>query len=431
MSDTPEFQAAGALIRKRRKEAGYKTQKAFIAELKARAPEVSCSESYISLIEKGVKTPGVHLLDVMAEVLNLSASEKGELLLTYKRVPSDFEFAVRDNLRASTRSTRLDELRERYSETPQRQSFNTLLKALILANESDEALELLKQAPTFENEVLELQERTAKIAALSGNESFARQAFELALANCKTPREKADILLHLGILHFQAGMKNQADILLAMDSFVQAHHFLKQSLNEVSDDLFAVDEMARCSYHLGDALLQLLRQPKIPRPQATQHRALATAFSEWFQGRLSREQLQARAQRFFEASRAAYSQVLSASSHSALPEKSMQEAVFFHAYVHGKLKLFPLARVLVQSNVVLSRNWLTLFMWAALTVMEYEISAHEPLLDEALEALSQALELDPDAVLETIRAERERELASLWAERRTELEDLIQKHENT
>jgi len=84
MSDVIEFKEAGAFLRQQRKKKGYKTQKGFIAALKAIDPTISCSESYISLIEKGVKTPGVRLLDLMAKVLKLSASEKGELLLIYK-----------------------------------------------------------------------------------------------------------------------------------------------------------------------------------------------------------------------------------------------------------------------------------------------------------------------------------------------------------
>src|SRR5690606_12174205 len=156
MSDTPEFKQAGATIRRKRKESGYKTQKAFIAALKALDPDISCSESYISLIEKGVKTPGVHLLDVMAEVMALSAAEKGELLLTYKRVPSDFEFAVRDNLKAAAEPSRLDRIRSHYEANPSRDSFNHYLKSLILEEQDQTAIALLKQAPTYENELLEL-----------------------------------------------------------------------------------------------------------------------------------------------------------------------------------------------------------------------------------------------------------------------------------
>src|SRR5207253_3891652 len=100
-----EYTEAGKIIKKKRKSVGFATQKSFIQALLDADPEINCSESYISLIESGAKSPSVHLLDVMSAVLNLSHSEKGELLLIYKRVPNDLEFAVRNNLKATLQLT--------------------------------------------------------------------------------------------------------------------------------------------------------------------------------------------------------------------------------------------------------------------------------------------------------------------------------------
>jgi len=430
MSNLPEFKQAGLFLRQARKAQGFKTQKALITALKARDPQISCSESYISLIEKGVKTPGVHLLDVMAEVLQLSAPEKGELLLTYKRVPSDFEFAVRDNLKAAAQLSRLDSSRERYAQSPTREHFDQLLQALVLEGQSTEALKLLKQSPTFENEILELQERTAKIASLSGNYDFARHAFELALDNCRHDTERAANLMHIGILYFQQGLQVQnQDLLRALDFYVQAMPYFEQSLQLNPEEFFNLDERTRCAYHLGDGLLQWLRMQPLAKPDSQQTPALSQALQDWFGRSPKAKAVEARAESFFQLALQGYQVVLAQAHHNPLPDKPMQEAVFFHAYVHGKLKLFSQARVLIHSNLLLEPNWLTWFMKAGLSLMEYEQVPAEHFLDEAEQALSRAMDFDLDAVKEQIQLEKERELRSLWTARPKQMEALLARHD--
>src|SRR5690606_18543747 len=101
------------------------------------------------LIESGAKSPSVHLLDVMSAVLNLSPQEKGELLLIYKRVPNDLEFAVRNNLKASLKVSNTDVLKLKYENDRNKLNFNNLVRALVLDGKSEEAIELLKTAPNF------------------------------------------------------------------------------------------------------------------------------------------------------------------------------------------------------------------------------------------------------------------------------------------
>lgn len=430
MTEQPEFREAGEFLRQKRKERGYKTQKAFIAALLQRDPDISCSESYISLIEKGVKTPGVHLLDIMAQVLELSAGEKGELLLTYKRVPSDFEFAVRDNLREAAQLSRLDQIRQKYADEPNREHFNQLLKALILEEATEEALELLKKSPTFENELLELQERTAKMASISGNYDFALQAFDLALGSCKTDAERAEIQVHIGILHFQRALKAQnKDLLAAMEDYVAAYSRFEASLKLRKDDFFTLDERTRCAYHLGDGLLQLIRSGQSSKPAAKQYPLLAKAFEQWTGKKAGIEKLEAQAEVFFRQALQGYEHILAHGHRSPLPDKPMREAVYFYAYTHGKLKLFEGARVLIHSNLILDRNWLTWFMKAGLSVMEYEHNGDEAHLEAALESIVKAQDYDADTVAYLVRLERERELKSLWQHRAQEVEALLNPHE--
>ncbi|MGV3525120.1 MAG: hypothetical protein ACO1RX_12890 [Candidatus Sericytochromatia bacterium] len=432
MSETPPFRDAGQFLRGKRKARGFKTQKALIAALRQIDPDISCSESYISLIEKGVKTPGVHLLDTLAEVLELSTGEKGELLLTYKRVPSDFEFAVRGNLKEAAQETRLDRIRQLYAQEPNREHFNQLLKALILEEETAEAMELLKKAPTFENEVLELQERTAKMASLSGNYDFALQAFELARNNCKNNDELSEILLHIGVIHFQRGLKVQdKDAAQGLEHYLQAHTQFAESLALRPDDAFTLDEHTRCAYHLGDCLLQLARHQRLAKPAAKTHPHLSAAWETWFGKKATLETLQSRSQSYFEIALAGYAALLSAADESLLPDKPMREAVYFHAYSHAKLKLFSTARVLIHSNLILDRNWLTWFMKAGLAVMEYEAEGHSTLLDSALDVLRRACDYDADAVRYLLRLERERELKTLWEARPEAMEALLKEDEDS
>lgn len=431
MTEQPEFREAGEFMRQKRKERGFKTQKAFIAALLQRDPDISCSESYISLIEKGVKTPGVHLLDIMAQVLDLSAGEKGELLLTYKRVPSDFEFAVRDNLREAAQLSRLDQIRQVYADEPNREHFNHLLKALILEEATDEALELLKKSPTFENELLELQERTAKMASISGNYEFAMQAFELALGNCRNDSERADIQVHIGILHFQRALKAQnKDILAAMEDYVAAYERFETSLKLRKEDFFTLDERTRCAYHLGDGLLQMLRSGQTAKPSAKQYPLLAKAYEVWTGKKPSPEKLEAQAEVFFKQALSGYGHILAHGHKSPLPDKPMREAVYFYAYTHGKLKLFETASVLIHSNLILDRNWLTWFMKACLAVMEFDHNGDATALDSSLQALEKARDYDADTVSYLVRLERDRELKSLWQHRAQEVEAMLTQNEN-
>lgn len=425
MSSAPEFAEAGQFLRRKRKENGLKTQKNLIQALKAIDPDVSCSETYISLIEKGVKSPGVHLLDMMAQVLRLSAAEKTELLLTYKRVPSDLEFAVRDNLKIAAQESRLDRLRLRYQSLPSRSHFDNLLQALVMEGETEEALGLLKQAPTFENEVLELQERTAKIALISGQDDFARHAFQLALENCKTDAERAHNLMHLGILAFQAGLRVQyKDLPAALEAYLEAFDWFEQSLALDPHNIFCIDEHTRCAYHLGDALLNLLRlQPRF-KPTSQQER-LKKIWLPGLKKSSDMDLMQAKMRRFFEVALHGYEQVLSQAHRHPLPDKPMQEAVFFYAYVHGKLKLFSQARVLIHSNLLLQPNWLTWFMKAGLCLMEYDAAPEAQLILDAEAALVKAMDFDPDAVKELIRLERNRELRTLWLLQPENMEALL------
>lgn len=429
MTDQIEFKEAGDFLRLKRKERGYKTQKSFIAALHQVDPDISCSESYISLIEKGVKTPGVHLLDIMAQVLELSPAEKGELLLTYKRVPSDFEFAVRDNLREAAQQTRLDRLRQQYQEAPGHEIFKQFLKALVLEGQTDEAMSLLKQAPTFENELFELQLRTACMATLSGNYEFAQQAFELSLGNTRNQKDRAEVLIDLGVLFFQRGLQAQnSDLYAAMNFYLKAMECYRESLSLSPEDDFVFDEQTRCAYHLGDGLLQLQRKGMPAKAELKKYPELAKALEQWCGKKVTPLQLAEQSQVFFRQALDGYEAILAKADRSPLPDKPLREAVYFYSYTHAKLKLFEQARVLIHSNLILDRNWLIWFMKACISLMEYENDKQSQHLDMALEALGKAMDYDADMIRYQVRVEWDRELYSLTRTRADDLEALLKQH---
>ena len=420
------YKEAGAFLKRKRKDMGYRTQKMYIKALKEINPDISCSEPYISLIEKGVKTPALKLFNIMAEVLELTPTEKGELLLDYKRVPRDFEFAVRDNLKEASRTTQMDRIREEYDANPSLDTFKHLLTALVLQKETKEALELLKKAPTFENEVQELQLRTAQIASLSGNYEFAVPAFNLALAEAKTPETRADIIRYLGIHYFQQGLHVQDDNPVhAMEFYLQALDAFTESLQSLPEDIFVIDEYARCAYNVGDVLQFLYKHKQLKKPAKKDYPHYAEAYGEWFNGRPTRSQVDARAHEFFEQSRAHYEQVIQSADRKPLPEKAMQEALFFHAYVYGKLERFEEARLFIHSNMLLKPNWLTLFMKSGLSIMEYESKGDDAYLEQALDYLKEAAEENHENIRQMIQDEKQRELKPLWDARTQEMKRLL------
>jgi transcriptional regulator with XRE-family HTH domain len=433
VNDMTEYAQAGSFLKAKRKAQGFKTQKVFIQALQKLDPELTCSESYISLIEKGVKSPSIYLLDIMAQVLQLTPPEKGELLLIYKRVPSDFEFAVRSNIKESLQQTRLDILRTTYTQNPTRESFQDLVRALVLEERTQEALDLLQDTAPFSGDFVEMQARTAYIAGLTGNYPFAAQAFELALSNCSSDDApmRSYLFTNLGIVYFHQGLRAQnSDPLLELEYYLRAESFLRQALALTPDKLFTHDELARCLYHAADALQQCQREQLKLKPKAQEHPQLHQQLQQrQLKPPVAADHpaLKAWSYELFTASSQLYQQILAQAHTAQLPEKPLKEAAYFHAYTYAKLQQFALAEALLNTNLLLDRNWLTCFMKAGFHIMRFEADNNPIWLDAALADLELALEYEPEAVKSMIRSERNRELKSLWAERAPTLEALLNK----
>jgi hypothetical protein len=430
-----EYIEAGKFIKKKRKSVGFATQKSFIQALVDADPEINCSESYISLIESGAKSPSVHLLDVMSAVLHLSPQEKGELLLIYKRVPNDLEFAVRNNLKATLKVTNIDLLKSKYENEKNKQNFNNLVRSLVLEGRSEEAIDLLKTAPNFSSDFIDFQDRTAKMAAISGNYDFAIQAFNLALESCPAEfvHTRSDILMNIGICYFNKALLIQDEKQVeSLELLVQSKNYLEQSVELWPDYIYCLDEYARCTYHIADALQFFYKNNSVIKIDAKQQQNLHS----WLKQVLKNDKVNydnpfilAGIEENFRKALAAYKQILSHSERGDLPEKALKEAIYFHAYSHAKLKLFDEALLLINTIVILDQNWLTYFLKTGYLVMKFESEKNESCLDEALKNVSIALEYEPETVKSLIKSEKNRELKTLWELKSKELNELLKQEE--
>lgn len=423
-----EFSEAGSFIKKKRKNQGFNTQKSFIKALISIDPEINCSESYISLIESGAKSPSVHLLDVMAKVLNLTQQEKGELLLIYKRVPNDLEFAVRSNLRENIRSSNLDLLKKNYEQECNRKNFDNLIRALVLDGNQNEAMELLKKAPQFSDNFIEYQDRTAQMACISGNYDFAIQAFNLALESSNQEKLKSDFLMKIGICYFAKGLKIQYDQPVnSLENFISSAYFLKNSL-DISDNIYCLDEYARCCYHIADNLQYFLKNEiSIKLDSAGNEKT-----KDYFKGCLHSNQiyfgepfLLYKIEENFKIAQETYQKIILHTERTSLPEKALKEAIYFHAYTLSKLGDYEQALFSINSILIFDQNWLIYFIKSGVMIQKFEKSGELNFLDEALELIKIALKNDHDTVKQIMLIEKKRELKSLWKFKKKEMEKIL------
>ncbi len=428
-----EFIEAGKFIRNKRKSEGFSTQKKFISALLKSDPKINCSESYMSLIESGVKSPSVHLLDLIASILNMSPQEKGELLLIYKRVPNDFEFAVRSNLKESLKLTNIDKLKAKYEADKSKQNFNNLIRALVLERKVDQATELLKSVTDFSSNFIDLQDRTAKIAALTGNYDFAIQAFQLALASCTDEfiYTKADILMNIGVCYFSKALKiYDNDIVSSLEFMLQSKLYLEKSLDLCDSYIYCLDEYARCSYHIGDAFLSYLRNNTSLEFNQKDNPEIYRLFEviNKTDNKLSHlEKVEKLSNNNFKIALDSYSKILSHSERGDLPEKALKEAVYFYAYTLCKMKNFDLALIFINSINILEQNWLTHFIKACYCNMKYEFDKNLENLEEALKHINIAYEYEPEIVKDMLMSEKDKDLKSVWLNKSNEIIEIMNK----
>lgn len=426
-----EYSQAGKFLKNKRKQAGFKTQKSFIDALTKQDPEINCSESYISLIESGVKSPALKLLNIMAIVLDLSAQEKGELLLTYKRVPTDFELAVRSNLKDSLKLSNIDLLKKKFEESPDSEILNKLTKALVLDGKTDEAIEILQNSKLSNSNVVGLQDRTAKIAAFSGNYDFAIQAFKLALESCPEEYEntKADILMNIGVCYFSKGLSiDNSKSIDSIEYFLKAIEYLEKSLEIMPEHIFYIDEYARCNYHIADSI-QYFQKNKL---DFKIDKNIHTKIYEKFKlEKISYKKTSQVSEEHFKVALQYYKKIISHIERGDLPENHLKISIYFHAYTYCKLKMFEEGLVWLNSISILDPNWLTHFMKAGYWIIRYEEEKKEDYLDYSLQNLLLAYDFSPESIKDVLKTEKDRELKTLWDLKSKDLQAMLENNDES
>lgn len=424
-----EYSQAGKFLKTKRKQAGFKTQKSFIDALTKQDSEINCSESYISLIESGVKSPALKLLNVMSVVLNLSAQEKGELLLTYKRVPTDFELAVRSNLKESLKLSSIDLLKKKFEETQDSDILNKLTKALVLDGRTEEAIDILQNSKLNNSNVVGLQDRTAKIAAFSGNYDFAIQAFKLALESCPTEyvNTRADILMNIGVCYFSKGLSiNNSKSIDSIEYFFKAIDFLEKSLELMPDHIFYIDEYARCNYHIADSLQYFQRNKQDLKIDKIIHEKVYEKFKS---EKISYKKTFDLSENHFKIALKYYKKIISHIERGDLPENHLKISIYFHAYTYSKLKMFEEGLVWLNSISILDPNWLTHFMKAGYWLMRYEEEKENEYLEHSLKNLELAYQFSPEYIKDVLKTEKDRELKTLWELKEKDLTTMLENND--
>lgn len=419
-----QYIEAGKFIKKKRKSGGYKTQKSFIEALISIDPQINCSESYISLIESGVKSPSLNLLDIMSTVLGFTKQEKGELLLIYKRVPTDFELTVKSNLKETSKINTLDAIRKTYENNKNNKNLNSYIRALVFEGKSEEAIEILKNtAPEKTLDLVQLQEKTAKIAGLSGNYEFAIQAFKLALESCidkKFETTKASILSDIGICYFnKALIQKKEDIFQAINTMLEANTYFTQSLEIREHDIYSIDEYARCCYNIA-YLIEYILKNNVQVKNLDNYNYLKTIFNK------NNKDFNKLINYFFEQAINLYRKVITHSEKGELIDRALKDAVYFHAYAHCKIKKFDEALFLINTINILEQNWLTFFLKTGYFTLKYDYEKKEEFLDLAIKELTIAYQCDAEKIVGFINYEKDKELKTLWELRNGELEKILE-----
>lgn len=417
-----QYIEAGKFIKKKRKSGGFRTQKSFIDALMKIDSDINCSESYVSLIESGVKSPGLHLLDAMSIVLGFTKQEKGELLLIYKRVPSDFELTVKSNLKENLKINTIDAIRKKYENNRNSVNLNNYVRALVIENNSTEAINILQNNTSEKNlDFIELQERTARIAAISGNYDFAIQAFLLALQGCKEDSftyTKNQILINIGVCYFNKGLSiKDKDQTNSIEFMLKAKEYFDQALEIDNKNIFCLDENARCCYNIA-YLLEYFKNNNIKLKNIEETEKLVTIINSKKYENVIKE--------FFEQAIDFYSRVISNSEKGELLDKALKEAVYFHAYAHCKIKEFDKALFFINTINILEQNWITFFLKTGYFVMRYEAENKEEFLDFALQELNIAYQYENEKVKEFITYEKDKELKVLWELRNVDMLNLLE-----
>lgn len=338
------------------------------------AEVVGVSKSFISLLESGGRQPSREV------VLNLSAALSQALADTEGSVPEKLRdellilagfMPVNPRAVNAYRDTLLV-YQQALAENPDDfRLFSRWLMALIRAERSEEAYLHIQEGLQRFQETAYMQCLLAHLELSKGNYEAALINQESALKHVKQNSvahlTEADLIFNVGAIHFLMGHKSmrEGDHVTALRHYAQAIETMEVSLTKLAEpdsDIYILDEYARLLFNRA-----YLTQESVHWEQTIQ----------------------------------AYRHVLIHPQKTALGVNALRESAAFLAHAYTQKQDFATAELtLGLLSAFQADYWLVNYLQACLYTAMFQFLQQAPLLDRALQALSQGLEQSPDRVRE-------------------------------
>jgi transcriptional regulator with XRE-family HTH domain len=335
------------------------------------AQAVGVSKSFISLLESGGRQPSREVVLNLSEALSAALPDhasdaqnklRDELLILAGFMPVNPRAvnAYRDTLLV---------YQQLLAENPDDfRLFSRWLLALIRAERQEEAY-------THIQEGLQRFQETAYMQCLLAHLELSKGNYEAALINQESALKhvqqhpvphltEADLIFNLGAIHFLMGHRSmrEGDQKTALSHYEQAIESMEASLAQAASDIYVLDEYARLLFN---------------RAYLTQEH------SHW------------------EQTIQAYRRVLIDPKKAALGVNALRESAAFLAHAYTQNQDFATAELTLGLLSAFQVDyWLVSYLQACLYTAMFQASQHQPLLDQALQALAQGFEQSPDRVRE-------------------------------
>lgn len=346
------------------------------------AKEVGVSESYISLLESGErKQPSRDLVLKLAHILGARTDNTlaDDFLVTAGYYPANKQ-AYQAHI------STISSYRQHIEAEPQDfAAYTALIFALIKMGEPQEAQSLIQKGLTQFADTTQLQSLLASLELAKHNyvKAIQLQEFALAQQQVQHPPEHPETYrfeLNLGVMHFLKGShhyqamtvaQGQADAststqekTLALNHFQHAQALFERLLVQDPNNIYVLDEYARVTFNLASL--------------ADTSEAVAL-WNETITG---------------------LKRVLHAEDKYILGHATLLETAIFLAHAHSKSQAFEQAETLINllQVTVSPPHWMVYYIKACFFSLRHQAQGGSEQLEWALQALGEAIKLDPEAV---------------------------------
>ncbi|MBF2054150.1 MAG: tetratricopeptide repeat protein [Candidatus Sericytochromatia bacterium] len=363
------------------------------------AQAVGVSKSFISLLESGGRQPSREVVQKLAAALSHDepAALRDELLILAGFAPVNIRAvsAYQDALQTYTQSLLQDPDNFRL--------YTRVVMALIKAERYEQARERIQEGLQRFQHSVQLQFLLAQLELSKGNYAAAILNQETAIRQFEHQSDtltlqRADLVFNLGAIYFMQGYhflgqaarspEVESAKSQGLKAFETARGYFEEALKASPDDVYMMDEYARLLFNRA----YLLQQPVA-----------------------------------WELTIQMYRKVLTCSNKHELGPQPLRESAAFlaHAYTQsGALDEAELTLGLMTSFY--PDYWLLHYLNACLQVRCFERSGETRLLDQALQALDQALQHDTQGQARS-EAEHDPDLAVLRQQRQSAFAKVLKK----